>query len=137
MQSWAPQASPAPPEPVALAKHSYPFVVVVAAALTLAATGYSFTRAPSLVGAGRALHAGQAALSRGDYVAAAGHLERVHKAAPSSHKAVVLLAEADFGAGRDSAGLQLLRGVRLSSGDWEKLTTTMPVSLQSLFGPTN
>src|SRR5207244_6319048 len=94
-QWWAPQASPAPPEPVALAKHSYPIAVVVAAALTLAATGYSFTRAPSLVGAGRALHAGQAALARRDYVAAAGHLERVHKAVPSSHKAVVLLAEAD------------------------------------------
>jgi hypothetical protein len=134
---WAPQAPPAPPERRALAKHSYPIVVVVAAALTLVATAYSFTRAPSLVRAGRALRAGQAALSRRDYVAAAGDLERVHAAAPSSHKAVVLLAEADFGAGRDNAGLQLLRGVRLSPGDWNKLTTTMPVSLQSLFGPTS
>lgn len=122
-------------EPPRLPKHSYPIGVVAAAVLTIVAAAYSFTRAPSLVSAGRELHSGQAALAHHNYAIAVEELQRAHKEVPSSRKATILLAEADFGAHHDGAGLLLLRGMRLTQSEWSTLTKTMPPSVQAFFGP--
>jgi predicted Zn-dependent protease len=90
-------------------------------------------RAPALVDAGRSLRSGQAAIARHDYVTAAARLERAHEAVPSSRKVTISLAEADFGANRPQAALDLLRGMKLTEREWSTLTQTMPASIQRLF----
>ena len=123
-------------DPSRLAKRRYPAVVLAAAVLTVAATAYSFVRAPALVAAGRNLRSGQAAIARHDYVTAAAQLERAHEAVPSSRKVTISLAEADFGANRPQAALDLLRGMKLTEREWSTLTQTMPASTQRLFQET-
>lgn len=124
-------------EPTPLRPHTYPLWVVLAAVLTLLAALYSFGRLPTLVEAGQNLHSGEAALARHDYTTAIAQLERAHEEAPSSRRATILLATADFGANRDQAGLELLLGMKLTQSEWSTLRETMPPSIQAQFQPTN
>jgi len=124
-------------EPDRIPPHTYPVWVVLAAVLTLLAALYSFTRVPTLVEAGRNLRSGRAALARGDYATAVAQLERAHEESPSSRKATIYLATADFAAHQPEAALQLLRGLELTQSEWSTLTQTMPPSIRAQFHPTN
>jgi hypothetical protein len=79
----------------------------------VAATAYSFMRAPALVDAGRSLRSGQAAIARHDWVTAAAQLERARGGSVVA-QGDDLLAEADVGADRPQAALDLPRGMKLS-----------------------
>jgi thioredoxin-like negative regulator of GroEL len=124
-------------EPARVPPHTYPLWVVLAAVLTLLAALYSFTRVPTLVAADRNLRSGQAALARHDYTTAVAQLERAHEESPSSRKATIFLATAEFGANQSQAALALLQGMRFTQSEWSTLTQTMPPSVQALFSPTN
>jgi hypothetical protein len=124
-------------EPAAIPPHTYPLWVVLAAAVTLLAALYSFTRVPTLVEAGRDLRAGEAAVTRGDYATALVDLERAHTESPSSRKATVYLATAEFGENEPQPALELLSGMQLTQSEWTTLTRTMPPSIQAQFHPTN
>ena len=124
-------------EPAPIPPHTYPLWVVLAAALTLVAALYSFARVPTLVGAGRDLRSGKAALARGDYTGAVVELERAHEESPTSRKVTIFLATAEFGANEPQPALELLAGIKLTQSEWSTLTQTMPPSIQAQFHPTS
>lgn len=123
-------------EPARVPPHTYPMWVVLLAALVVLAALYSFVRVPTLVDAGRELRSGEAALARGDYVAAVTDLESAHSEVPSSRKVTIYLATAEFGANQPQAALQLIQGMRFTQSEWSTLTRTMPVSIQADFHTT-
>jgi thioredoxin-like negative regulator of GroEL len=123
--------------PPALPKHRYPKAIVAAGVLTLVAAAYSFYSAPPLISAAHHLRAGQTALAQGQLSTADVELRRAHAAVPTSHKITVALAEAEFANGEDAEAMELLRGVKLDSGEWTALQRYMPARLQSYFEPTS
>lgn len=116
-----------------LPRFRYPITIVLASVLTLAAVGYSFLRAPTLVQADRDLRTANTAIAHHDYVTAAAVLSDAHSAVPTSRKITIELAEADFGADKGSSAMRLLSGVRLSPSEWHTLLQTMPAQYQKYF----
>jgi hypothetical protein len=124
-------------EPAVVQPHTYPLWVVGAAALVVVAALYSFSHLQLLVDATGSLRAGQKALAARDYSSATVQLETAHEDFPSSRKATIYLATAEFGLGNNQAALGLIGGMKFTRSEWATLTQTMPTSIQALYHETN
>ena len=123
--------------PAGLPRHRYPWPIVAAAVVVVAAVVYSLVLAPTVVSTSRELDAGTAALHRGDYATAAQRLRSAYSADPSSHKVQLAYAEASFANGDPRTGLTVLSGVTLSAHEFAQLKIYMPARYAKYFEQTS